>query len=198
MNWIILGVVFILTPQLRLDPWISLAESPPSSLIASLLAATGTGSSDGNSNNNNNNAGRRSGTGIGAVHGTPTPLHAESPTAALRVLNPFIKHWEPVHFDRDQLEGAHWHHESHRRRRRNVNYDHGSASYGPANVVRLSFHAHDRDFRLVLHEDPASIYARDVQIVNTEGPVDFDLSRVYTGVVEGKFALDRSTANLCS
>lgn len=43
-----------------------------------------------------------------------------------------------------------------------------------------------RDFRLVLREDPSSIYVRDVEIENTEGPVDFDLSRVYTGIVEGK------------
>ncbi|XP_058455167.1 uncharacterized protein LOC131432715 [Malaya genurostris] len=180
MNWIILGVVFILTPQLRLDPWISSAESSPTSLIASLLGDSA--GADSGSNNNQNQNGRRSGAGLGTVHGTP--LSAESPTAALRVLNPFIKHWEPVHFDRNQLEGAHWHHENHRRRRRNVNYDQGAASYGPANVVRLNFHAHDRDFKLVLREDPGSIYARDVQILNTEGPVDFDLSRVYTGVVE--------------
>ncbi|EAT43687.1 AAEL004878-PA [Aedes aegypti] len=104
---------------------------------------------------------------------------------SLRALNPFIKHWEPARFDRSQLEVAHRHHETHRRRRRGVNYDHGSSSYGPANVVRLNFHAHDRDFRLVLREDPSSVFARDIQIDNTEGPVDFDLSRVYTGIVEG-------------
>ncbi|KAL9693462.1 hypothetical protein quinque_012747 [Culex quinquefasciatus] len=40
------------------------------------------------------------------------------------------------------------------------------------------------DFRLVLREDPTSVYAQNVQIENTEGPVDYDLSRVYTGVVE--------------
>ncbi|XP_053698666.1 uncharacterized protein LOC128745614 [Sabethes cyaneus] len=168
MNWIILGVVFILAPQFRLDLSISpsSAESAPSSLIGSLLG----------------NNGRRS--GLGAVHGTPLGADFSS-TVSPHAINPFIKHWEPARFDRRQLEAAHRHHESHRRRRRNVNYDHSSASYGPANVVRLSFHAHDRDFRLVLREDPSSIYVRDVQIENTEGPVDFDLSRVYTGIVEG-------------
>ncbi|KAL1403043.1 hypothetical protein pipiens_000928, partial [Culex pipiens pipiens] len=105
-------------------------------------------------------------------------------SASLRAINPFIKHWEPARFDRAQLEVAHRHHEAHRRRRRSVNYDHGAASYGPANVVRLNFRAHDRDFRLVLREDPTSVYAQNVQIENTEGPVDYDLSRVYTGVVE--------------
>lgn len=38
MNWIILGVVFILAPQLRLDPpSISSAESTSPSLLGSLL-----------------------------------------------------------------------------------------------------------------------------------------------------------------
>ncbi|XP_062540378.1 uncharacterized protein LOC134208419 [Armigeres subalbatus] len=161
MNWIILGVVFILAPQLRPDPS-SLAESSPSaSLIGSLL---------------------QNGGQLAAVQGTP--LSPDSIPASLRALNPFIKHWEPARFDRSQLEAAHRHHEAHRRRRRSVNYDHGSASYGPANVVRLNFHAHDREFRLVLREDPSSVFARDVQIDDTEGPVDFDLSRVYTGIVE--------------
>ncbi|XP_055618727.1 uncharacterized protein LOC129763556 isoform X2 [Toxorhynchites rutilus septentrionalis] len=169
MNWIILGVVFILTPQLRLDPSsplsISSAESS-SSLIASLLSAV-----HGNGP-----------VGIAAVHGTP--VNPDPIPVSLGVINPFIKHWEPARFDRSQLEQAHRHHESQRRRRRSVNYDHSSAGYGPANVVRLSFHAHGREFSLVLREDPASIYARDVQIENTEGPVDFDLSRIYTGIVE--------------
>nr|XP_029733458.1 uncharacterized protein LOC115269184 [Aedes albopictus] len=177
MNWIILGVVFILTPQLRPDRSSSpsLAESSPSaSLLGGLL----------NNGNGNNAVGGGGGGQLAVVQGTP--LNPDPIPASLRALNPFIKHWEPARFDRSQLDVAHRHHEAHRRRRRGVNYDHGSASYGPANVVRLNFHAHDRDFRLVLREDPSSVFARDIQIDNTEGPVDFDLSRVYTGIVEGR------------
>uniref|UniRef100_A0A182XVQ7 Peptidase M12B propeptide domain-containing protein n=1 Tax=Anopheles stephensi TaxID=30069 RepID=A0A182XVQ7_ANOST len=99
-------------------------------------------------------------------------------------INPFIRYWEPARFDRGLLDLAHQHHEQHRRRRRSINYEHGSAAYGPANVVRLNFRAHDREFRLVLREDPRSVFSRDVQIENTEGPMDYDLSRIYTGTVE--------------
>uniref|UniRef100_A0A182LXL5 Peptidase M12B propeptide domain-containing protein n=1 Tax=Anopheles culicifacies TaxID=139723 RepID=A0A182LXL5_9DIPT len=99
-------------------------------------------------------------------------------------INPFIRYWEPARFDRGLLDLAHQHHEQHRRRRRSINYEHGSSAYGPANVVRLNFRAHDREFRLVLREDPRSVFSRDVQIENTEGPVDYDLSRIYTGTVE--------------
>uniref|UniRef100_A0A182UH52 Uncharacterized protein n=1 Tax=Anopheles melas TaxID=34690 RepID=A0A182UH52_9DIPT len=63
-------------------------------------------------------------------------------------INPFIRYWEPARFDRGLLDVAHQHHEQHRRRRRSINYEHGSAAYGPANVVRLNFRAHDRVFQM--------------------------------------------------
>ncbi|XP_050067990.1 uncharacterized protein LOC126556645 [Anopheles maculipalpis] len=123
--------------------------------------------------------------GIVAVQATPL---AQVPSLASggadSAINPFIRYWEPARFDRGLLDLAHQHHEQHRRRRRSINYEHGSAAYGPANVVRLNFRAHDREFRLVLQEDPRSVFARDVQIENTEGPMDYDLSRIYTGTVE--------------
>ncbi|KXJ68325.1 hypothetical protein RP20_CCG004189 [Aedes albopictus] len=66
MNWIILGVVFILTPQLRPDRSSSpsLAESSPSaSLLGGLL---------NNGNGNSNNAvGGGGGGQLAAVQGTP-------------------------------------------------------------------------------------------------------------------------------
>lgn len=43
-----------------------------------------------------------------------------------------------------------------------------------------------REFRLVLKEDPSSIFAPNAQVENTEGSLDFDMSRVYTGALEGK------------
>ncbi|ETN64860.1 hypothetical protein AND_003386 [Anopheles darlingi] len=171
-------------------------------------------------------------------------------------INPFIRYWEPARFDRGQLDLAHQHHEQHRRRRRSINYEHGSSGYGPANVVRLNFRAHDRrrrsinyehgssgygpanvvrlnfrahdrndrlgayratdvvpilvvrhvqnpidngvlskEFRLVLREDPRSVFARDVEIENTEGPMDFDVSRIYTGTVEGLTKIPSASAS---
>lgn len=39
---------------------------------------------------------------------------------------------------------------------------------------------------MVLREDPSSIFSPDVEIENTLGPLSYDVSRVYTGTLEGK------------
>lgn len=59
-------------------------------------------------------------------------------------LNSFIRHWEPALYSRISLEEAHEHHESQRRRKREINYDHRSPHYGSANQIKFNFHAHDR------------------------------------------------------
>lgn len=41
-----------------------------------------------------------------------------------------------------------------------------------------------------LREDPSSVFASDIVIENSNGPIDFDLSRVYTGKLEGEFKDD--------
>lgn len=37
-----------------------------------------------------------------------------------------------------------------------------------------------------LREDPSSVFSSDVVIEGTNGPIDFDLSRVYSGKLEGE------------
>lgn len=44
----------------------------------------------------------------------------------------------------------------------------------------------NRQFNVVLREDPASVFSPDIEIENTLGPVHFDQTRVYTGYLEGK------------
>ena len=44
-----------------------------------------------------------------------------------------------------------------------------------------------REFRVELREDPSSVFAADIVIENSNGPIDYDLSRVYTGKLEGEF-----------
>lgn len=43
-----------------------------------------------------------------------------------------------------------------------------------------------REFRVELNEDPSSVYTSDVVIEGTDGPLDYDVSRVYSGKLEGK------------
>ncbi|XP_052863745.1 uncharacterized protein LOC128270386 [Anopheles cruzii] len=185
MNRIIFGVFLILTCRPPAHAPHSTAGRVGSAfqlLLASLLLDGSTLPGDGGGG-----GGRlRSGAGILAIQASPlAPAPAPVASGGSDSINPFIRYWEPARFDRGQLDLAHQHHEQHRRRRRSINYDHGSSAYGPANVVRLNFRAHDREFRLVLREDPRSVFARDVEIESTAGPLDYDLSRIYTGTVEG-------------
>lgn len=42
-----------------------------------------------------------------------------------------------------------------------------------------------RHFRVSLREDPDSIFSPNVEFENTLGPIRYDVSRVYTGTLEG-------------
>ncbi|KAK6617564.1 hypothetical protein RUM44_005152 [Polyplax serrata] len=50
--------------------------------------------------------------------------------------------------------------------------------------LKISFHAHDRDFNLILRTDDR-IFADDVVFDSTTRSVMFDTKRAYTGVIEG-------------
>jgi hypothetical protein len=39
----------------------------------------------------------------------------------------------------------------------------------------------------LLREDPHSVFSPDVQIENTDGPLHYDVSRIYSGVLEGEY-----------
>lgn len=43
-----------------------------------------------------------------------------------------------------------------------------------------------REFKIELREDPSSVFASDIVIENSNGPIDYDLSRIYTGKLEGE------------
>lgn len=60
------------------------------------------------------------------------------------LLSPYIRHWEAAHFSRDTFEQAHEVHVQSRRKKREINYNHYSSHYGPANSIKFNFHAHDR------------------------------------------------------
>lgn len=59
----------------------------------------------------------------------------------------------------------------------------------------LFFSIH-REFRVELREDPSSVFASDILIENSDGPIDYDLSRVYTGKLEGEFRFKFSWCQL--
>ncbi|XP_022230382.2 uncharacterized protein LOC111079496 isoform X1 [Drosophila obscura] len=119
----------------------------------------------------------------------PTPLKLPGYT---HKLTPYIKHWEAANFDRSVLQAAQLRHleQARFRQKRQVEPTPSSTSSPPssssglAHTIRLNFSAHDRDFRLVLRQQPHSVFAHDVEIENTLGPIDYDVSRIYTGSLE--------------
>ncbi|CAK1545924.1 unnamed protein product [Leptosia nina] len=83
-------------------------------------------------------------------------------------LSPFVRHWQPAGYQPI----------AHRLRR--------SAS-PPAHLstpLRLSFKAHNREFRLLLQPNPSSVFADDVQFHSTSGPLDYNTALVYSGKLE--------------
>ncbi|CAD6993548.1 unnamed protein product [Ceratitis capitata] len=97
-------------------------------------------------------------------------------------LSPYIRHWEAADFDRTHLHTAHQKHIEQKRHRRKRELN--SAEFGPVHTIRLNFFAHDREFRMILHQNPLSVFAGDVEIESTHGPVEYDISRIYTGSLE--------------
>lgn len=116
----------------------------------------------------------------GELLAIPTPLKLPGYT---HKLTPYIKHWEAANFDREVLQAAQIRHLEQARYRKKRQVD-PSTSSGLAHTIRLNFSAHDRDFRLVLRQQPHSVFAHDVEIENTLGPIDYDVSRIYTGSLE--------------
>ncbi|XP_068228100.1 LOW QUALITY PROTEIN: uncharacterized protein Kul [Palaemon carinicauda] len=82
------------------------------------------------------------------------------------VLSDHILHFEPVFYDETHLRSQH------HRAKRDANH-----------VVSLHFTAHNRLFKLRLRRD-TSIFADDVTFESTDGPIDFDLDKVYSGTLE--------------
>lgn len=57
-------------------------------------------------------------------------------------------------------------------------------------VFRLVFMF--REFRVILREDPDSIFSPNVEIENTDGPIKYDVSRIYSGTLEGDIKKNQS------
>ncbi|KAG7308033.1 hypothetical protein JYU34_006671, partial [Plutella xylostella] len=55
--------------------------------------------------------------------------------------------------------------------------------------IRLTFHAHNRKFELVLRPDPSSVFAEGVQFHSSGGQLDYNTAHVYSG----KLADDESS-----
>nr|XP_021200562.2 uncharacterized protein LOC110383922 [Helicoverpa armigera] len=85
-------------------------------------------------------------------------------------LSPFVRHWQPA---------AYAHVGGHRLRRAAL-----PPPEPPPPPLRLSFHAHNREFKLVLRPDPSSVFADGVQFHSTGGQVEFNPAKVYSGKLE--------------
>ncbi|XP_055077278.1 disintegrin and metalloproteinase domain-containing protein 10 [Periophthalmus magnuspinnatus] len=92
-------------------------------------------------------------------------------TGALRAISPYIKHYEGLSYDREDL------HKRHLRARR---------STPPQDTfLHLDFVAFQRPFRLRLRRD-AAIFSQDFTVINKNGSTLADLSHLYSGILEGE------------
>lgn len=98
-----------------------------------------------------------------------TPLEPSPPIPQGMSLSPFVRHWQ----------AAEYHPAWGPRRRRST--DHAPPQPQP---LRLSFHAHNRDFKLVLKPDPSSVFADGVQFHSSAGQMDYNTAQVYSGKLE--------------
>ncbi|KAL7640869.1 UNVERIFIED_CONTAM: hypothetical protein RMT77_008006 [Armadillidium vulgare] len=99
-------------------------------------------------------------------------LQFASGASAGLVLSDHIKHFEPVFFDSSALRLHH------HRAKRDANH-----------VVSLDFTAHSRVFKIRLQRD-SSIFADDVAFESTDGVIDFDVGKVYSGTLEDDDQVD--------
>lgn len=100
-----------------------------------------------------------------------TPLEPAPPVSQGLSLSPLVRHWQAAAYS--PVGG-------HRLRRA------ASASHSPPPPpIRLSFHAHNREFKLVLRPDPSSVFADGVQFDTTNGQLDYNTAHVYSGKLEG-------------
>ncbi|XP_013164878.1 PREDICTED: uncharacterized protein LOC106115840 [Papilio xuthus] len=98
-------------------------------------------------------------------------------------LTPFVRHWQPAQYS--PLDGA--------RRRRSLPPQpppdpppHRPQATVPSapQPLRISFTAHNREFRLILRPDPSSVFAEDVQFHSSAGPLQYNTAQVYSGKLE--------------
>ncbi|XP_076009566.1 disintegrin and metalloproteinase domain-containing protein 10 isoform X2 [Genypterus blacodes] len=92
-------------------------------------------------------------------------------TGAVSSISPYIRHYEGLSYDREDL------HRRHLRARR--------AAWPHEHTLQLDFTAFHRTFRLRLRRDAAE-FSEDFRMINENGPVSADLSHIYTGTLEGE------------
>ncbi|XP_041970405.1 uncharacterized protein LOC121726859 [Aricia agestis] len=100
-----------------------------------------------------------------------TPLEPAPLTQGLS-LTPFVKHWQPAVYE--PAPGP-------RSRRSTLSRP---PSPAPPSPLKFHFRAHNRDFRIVLRPDPASVFADDVQFHSSAGQLDYNKAHVYSGKLE--------------
>ncbi|XP_063824522.1 uncharacterized protein LOC135074145 [Ostrinia nubilalis] len=86
-------------------------------------------------------------------------------------LTPFVRHWQPAAYE-----------PPHALRRRRAAP--AQPPPPPPHPLRITFRAHNREFKLVLRPDPSSVYAEGVQFHSSSGPLDYNTAQVYSGKLE--------------
>ncbi|XP_034387667.1 disintegrin and metalloproteinase domain-containing protein 10 [Cyclopterus lumpus] len=92
-------------------------------------------------------------------------------TGAVSGISPYIKHWEGLSYDREDL------HRKHLRARR--------ASHPHEHTLQLDLTAFHRTFRLHLKRNAAA-FSKNVMVISENGSTLADLSHIYSGTLKGE------------
>ncbi|XP_041861899.1 disintegrin and metalloproteinase domain-containing protein 10 [Melanotaenia boesemani] len=92
-------------------------------------------------------------------------------TGVLSGISPYIRHYEILSYDREDLHRKHL-----RARRTTQPQDH---------ILHLDFTAFHRTFRLLLRKDATS-FSEGFIVADENGPTSVDLSHIYSGTLEGE------------
>ncbi|KAH7938287.1 hypothetical protein HPB49_022198 [Dermacentor silvarum] len=105
--------------------------------------------------------------------GQPQPVMAA--TSSTRVLNRFVRHYEPLSYEPVGVRGlGRW-------KRSAAAHRHDSSR---PRTVQVAFKAHGREFRLQLTQD-RSVFSEDFSLVTSRGRVQPKLDHIYSGHVAG-------------
>ncbi|XP_010792532.1 disintegrin and metalloproteinase domain-containing protein 10-like [Notothenia coriiceps] len=92
-------------------------------------------------------------------------------TGAMSSISPYIKHYEGLSYDREDL------HRKHLRAKR--------ASHPEEHALQLDITAFNRTFRLLLKHN-AEAFTENVMVIRKNGSTPADLSHLYSGKLEGE------------
>ncbi|TRY69426.1 hypothetical protein TCAL_13190 [Tigriopus californicus] len=116
------------------------------------------------------------------VHSSGSSINSSRMMVDGLKLNEFVHHFEPAFFALDHVVAQHQDLLHSRRKREIAGQPQWKDMMGKPDI-QFNFTAHNRLFQLELHESSHGIFSDDITFENTNGPIDYAMEKVYSGVL---------------